>query len=64
VDEDESTPLPISVSFSVAVSSAFDGGASGILNEFDFVVALGVTVVYVPRRFPFRKILSAGSLDE
>jgi hypothetical protein len=25
---------------------------------------LGVTVVYVPRRFPFRKILSAGSLDE
>ncbi len=65
VDDDDSAPLPVSLSFSAFnISSVFDGGASGILNEFDLVVALGVTVVYVPRRFPLRKILSAGSLDE
>jgi len=65
VDDDDGAPLPVSVSFSdVNVSSFFDGGASGILNESDFVVALGVTVVYVPRRLPFRKIRSAGSFDE
>jgi hypothetical protein len=28
------------------------------------LVALGVTVVYVPRRFPLRRIRSAGSVDE
>lgn len=65
VDDDEGAPLPVSVNFSVVdVSSVFDGGASGILNEFDFVAALAVTVVYVPRRFPLRRIRSAGSLDE
>jgi len=65
VDDDDGAPLPVSVSFSdVNVSSVFDGGASGILNEFNFVAAFGVTVVYVPRRLPLRKILSAGSLDE
>ena len=62
VDEDDGAPLPVSFSFSVdKFSSVFDGGASGILNEFDLVVEFGVTVVYVPRRLPFRKILSAGS---
>jgi len=30
----------------------------------DFVVGFGVTVVYVPRRLPLRKILSAGSFDD
>lgn len=65
VDDDDGAPLPVSVSFSVVdVSSVFDGGASGILNEFDFVAAFAVTVVYVPRRFPLRRIRSAGSLDE
>jgi hypothetical protein len=65
VDDDDGAPLPVSLSFSVFnISSVFDGGASGILNESDFVVALGATVVYVPRRFPLRKILSAGSFDE
>lgn len=65
VDDDDGAPLPVSVSFSVVdVSSVFDGGASGILNELDLLAAFGVTVVYVPRRFPLRRILSAGSLDE
>lgn len=65
VDDDDGAPPPFSESFSVCnISSVLDGGASGTLNEFDFVVAvgLGVTVVYVPRRLPLRKILSAGSL--
>jgi hypothetical protein len=30
----------------------------------DFVVGFGVTVVYVPRRLPLRKIRSAGSFDD
>jgi len=42
VDDDDGAPLPVSISFSVVVSSVFDGGASGILNEFDFVVAHGI----------------------
>jgi hypothetical protein len=65
VDDDDGAPLPLSLSFSALnISSFFDGGASGILNEFDLLVALGVTVVYVPRRFPLRRIRSAGSVDE
>lgn len=65
VDDDDGAPLPFSVSLSVLdISSVFDGGASGILNELDLLAAFGVTVVYVPRRLPLRRILSAGSLDE
>ena len=66
VDDDEGAPPPVSVSFSIGkLSSDFDGGASGILNEFDFDdAALGVTVVYIPRRLPLRKIRSVGSFDK
>lgn len=65
VDDDDGAPLPVSWTLSVdRFSSDFDGGASGILNESDLVAAFGVTVVYVPRRFPFRRILSAGSKDK
>ena len=63
VDEDEGAPLPLSRSLSVLVndSSAFDGGASGILNESLLLAAAGITVVQGPRRFPLRSIRSAGS---
>lgn len=63
--DDDGAPLPVSWTLSVErLSSVFDGGASGILNGSGFGVVDGVTVVYVPRRLPFRNILSAGSVDE
>ena len=70
VDDDEGAPLPPSTNLSAwfDVSSPFDGGASGILKASPRVAAaaaaLEVTVVYGPRRFPLRRMRSAGSWGE